>query len=83
MALWPHLTSPALRELLRPSLVWQEICSYIKGSAQAMDTDAGYITKEQYLQVTVLSASPAGYASTRAGGRGGGEGWGERVRRGG
>ena len=32
------LSDPKIRHSLRPAAVWQEIVSYIKGSAEAMET---------------------------------------------
>ncbi|MEW5318036.1 MAG: hypothetical protein WDW38_009289 [Sanguina aurantia] len=36
---------------LRPSLLWQEICSYLKGSAEAVASPRGVLSREDYLSV--------------------------------
>lgn len=39
---------------LKPSLVFQEIMSYIKGSAEALESEIGHLTLDQYLEVRKL-----------------------------
>ena len=54
--LWTKITSAKHRSVLKPSLVWQEIVSHIKGSAEALqsaylreETEAMGLTREEYL----------------------------------
>ena len=54
--LWTKITTAKHRSLLKPSLVWQEIVSHIKGSAEALqsaylreETEAMGLTREEYL----------------------------------
>ncbi|CAD7695958.1 unnamed protein product [Ostreobium quekettii] len=49
--LWKKLTNKEERQDLKPSLVFQEILSYIKGSAEALESESGHLTLEEYLEV--------------------------------
>ncbi|KAK9854785.1 hypothetical protein WJX84_000152 [Apatococcus fuscideae] len=52
--IWSKLTKDLSKEdrnALQPALVYQEIFSYIKGSREALETEAGCLTLEQYLTV--------------------------------
>lgn len=49
--MWSKVTSPEERRELKPALVFQEIFSYLKGSAEAISGDADWLTLEQYLEV--------------------------------
>ena len=48
--IWPKLSRKvSLKNAkLDPLLVWMEIKSFIKGSQDAMETDSGYLSKEEY-----------------------------------
>ena len=50
-AKWMKIMPVELRELLQPALVWCDIVSYIKGSAEAVRTEAGHLSLQQYLQL--------------------------------
>ena len=47
--IWPKLISPdsPLRKI-DPLLIWTEIISFIKGSQEALETDNGWLSEEQY-----------------------------------
>jgi len=49
--LWKKLTSKQERASLKPSLVFQEIMSYIKGSSEALESEKGHLKLDQYLEV--------------------------------
>jgi len=41
---WFKITTPAERKALKPGLVFQEVVSYLKGSAEAVSSDAGWLS---------------------------------------
>ena len=51
--LWPKMASKTRQKSafksLSPSAVFQEIQSYIKGAARALDTPKGHLSREEYL----------------------------------
>ncbi|KAK9827525.1 hypothetical protein WJX74_008224 [Apatococcus lobatus] len=49
--IWTSITTKEQRHMLRPTLVYQEILSYIKGSREALETEAGHLSLDQYLAV--------------------------------
>lgn len=53
--MWAKVTTPEERRELKASLVYQEICSYIKGSAEAISGDTPSLTLDQYLEVCGVS----------------------------
>lgn len=52
------MTTPEERKSdMKAPLVYQEIMSYIKGSAEALDCESGKLSLEQYLEV-IFSIHP-------------------------
>lgn len=49
---WFKITTPEERKALQPGLVFQEVLSYLKGSAEAVSSDAGWLSLEQYLEAS-------------------------------
>ena len=49
--MWRDVASKEQKALLKPALVFQEIMSYLKGSAEALQNPDGLLTLEQYLEV--------------------------------
>lgn len=39
------------RSRFKPSMVFREICSYIKGSSTALDCECGFLSEEDYCQL--------------------------------
>ena len=56
--MWTHIASPAERRELQPALVYQEIVSYLKGSAEAVSGADKWLTLEQYLEVRLRPPPP-------------------------
>ena len=48
--LWPKMTRKT-RMQCHPTLVWTEIRSFIKGSAEALHSEDGYLALEEYLEL--------------------------------
>ncbi|KAG2432292.1 hypothetical protein HYH02_013015 [Chlamydomonas schloesseri] len=48
-AMWPSITTPEQRAQVAPGRVYQEIVSYIKGSAEAISSPDGHLSREQYM----------------------------------
>ncbi|GFH33370.1 uncharacterized protein HaLaN_32735, partial [Haematococcus lacustris] len=48
---------PSQRKRLRPALVWAEICSYLKGSAEAVATELGHLSLDTYLALGARRAA--------------------------
>ena len=49
--IWPHISSDCSDSKIDPLLIWTEIVSFIKGSAQALSCDDGFISKDEYIQI--------------------------------
>ena len=49
--IWPHISKVSKNQNCHASLVWMEITSFIKGSAEAFLNEAGFLTKDQYVQI--------------------------------
>ena len=52
--IWPKMLSTEKNLEMKkfdPILVWQEIKSFIKGSIQALKSDNGYLSKEEYIKI--------------------------------
>ncbi|KAK9842411.1 hypothetical protein WJX84_005751 [Apatococcus fuscideae] len=49
--IWTAITTKEERLTLQPTLVYQEVVSYIKGSREALETAEGFLSLEQYLMV--------------------------------
>ncbi|XP_022085705.1 TPR and ankyrin repeat-containing protein 1-like isoform X3 [Acanthaster planci] len=47
--LWPRINKQKLK--CHPTLVWMEITSFIKGSFEALQSDSGYLSLEEYLDL--------------------------------
>eukprot|EP00966_Prymnesium_polylepis_P288310 6659469-Prymnesium_polylepis.2 len=45
----PEMRRTVERSSFKASMVFREICSYIKGSSEALDEQHGYLSKEKYL----------------------------------
>lgn len=50
--MWTRITTPEERRGLKPALVFQEIVSYLKGSAEAVSSNSGWLSLEQYLEAS-------------------------------
>ena len=48
--LWPGMTKK-LKAQYHPTLVWTEIRSFIKGSIEALHTECGYLSSEEYCEL--------------------------------
>lgn len=48
---------PEQRTRLKPALVWAEICSYIKGSAEAMASERGHLDPQAYIRLGAKRAA--------------------------
>ena len=49
--IWPSISKISKNQNCHASLVWMEIKSFIKGSAEAFLNEAGFLTKDQYVQI--------------------------------
>ena len=49
--IWPHISKISKNQNCHASLVWMEIKSFIKGSAEAFLNETGFLTKDQYVQI--------------------------------
>ena len=49
--MWRRVATAQEKAALKPALVFQEIMSYLKGSAEALENESGHLTLEQYLEV--------------------------------
>ena len=49
--IWPHISKTSKNQNCHASLVWMEIKSFIKGSAEAFLNETGFLTKDQYVQI--------------------------------
>ena len=49
--IWPSISKISKNQNYHPSLVWIEIKSFIKGSAEAFLNEKGFLTKDQYVQI--------------------------------
>lgn len=47
--IWPEIKKG--NETMSPLLVWMEIKSFIKGSCEAIESEKGYLTEEEYIRV--------------------------------
>ena len=54
--IWKKI-SESKKENMSPVLVWMEIKSFIKGSREAIESNAGFLTKEEYIQLGNKAAS--------------------------
>ncbi|KXZ49100.1 hypothetical protein GPECTOR_23g31 [Gonium pectorale] len=50
-SMWKHITTPEQRTAVAPGLVYQEIMSYLKGSAEAIASPVGHISLDEYLRL--------------------------------
>jgi hypothetical protein len=64
--LWRRITTPAQRERLRPPLVYQEIRSYLAGSAEALASPGHRLSLEAYLELGRKRAPNFSEAGRRA-----------------
>ena len=55
--MWRTVATKEEKQSLRPALVFQEIMSYLKGSAEALENESGHLTLAQYLEVYLRAAS--------------------------
>ena len=49
--IWPSISKISKNQNCHASLVWMEIKSFIKGSAEAFLNESGFLTKDQYVQI--------------------------------
>lgn len=53
--IWSEISSSSLKNLdtkkIDPILVWQEIKSFIKGSIEALKSNEGYLSEEEYIEI--------------------------------
>ena len=49
--IWPQISKISKNQNCHASLVWMEIKSFIKGSAEAFLNKTGFLTKDQYVQI--------------------------------
>ena len=49
--IWPSISKISKNQSCHASLVWMEIKSFIKGSAEAFLNESGFLTKDQYVQI--------------------------------
>ena len=49
LELWPEINKPVSG--YHPTLIWTEIISFIKGSFEALNTECGYLSQDQYISV--------------------------------
>ncbi|DBA81851.1 TPA: hypothetical protein ACH3X1_007570 [Trebouxia sp. C0004] len=49
--MWAIISTKEEKQTMTPALVYQEICSFLKGSAEAMDSPGGRLTLQGYLDV--------------------------------
>ena len=49
--IWPSISKISKNQSYHASLVWMEIKSFIKGSAEAFLNESGFLTKDQYVQI--------------------------------
>ncbi|DBB04235.1 TPA: hypothetical protein ACH3X1_013259 [Trebouxia sp. C0004] len=49
--MWPKISTKEEKQRMTPNLVYQEICSFLKGSSEAMDSPDGKLSLDSYLEV--------------------------------
>lgn len=49
--IWPKISTKEEKQAMTAPLVWQEICSFLKGSSEALENPDGKLSLEQYLEV--------------------------------
>ncbi|KAL0051259.1 hypothetical protein WJX82_004398 [Trebouxia sp. C0006] len=49
--MWANISTKEEKQTMTPALVYQEICSFLKGSSEAMDSPGGRLTLQGYLDV--------------------------------
>ena len=56
--IWPKISKHCKDTKIDPLLIWTEIESFIEGSTQALESEEGFLSKEDYLKIGMKQAPP-------------------------